>query len=134
MAKSIRSKCKRKARAEFRQTIGNDFYQKNMKKVQAKLKECVEKQTLSMESLERLSNALHTTTADDQAMMTDNDTMTATGVQLSEELQAAKEFKGENKAPGAIHKKSKKRKHSVKSAPTTTEPKEKRRPRFFVQF
>jgi hypothetical protein len=103
-----------------------------MEKVQSKLKECVEKQTMSVESLERLSNALQTTTAEDeQNMVTDNSNNDST-VQLSEELLAAKELKGENKVP-VVHKKSKKNKHSVKSA-NKKEPKEKRRPRYFVQF
>jgi len=132
MAKSIRSKIKRKARSEFRETIGNDFYQKNMEKIQAKLKECAETQTMSVESLERLSNALHTTTAKDStatedAMMAGEQTSI-----LTDELAVAKEYRGENKAPRkGIHKKSKKGKHKK----TTIVPeKKKKRPRYFVQF
>ena len=63
MAKSIRSKSKRKFRSEFRQTIGNDFYQKNMKQIQTKLKESVSNQTMSLESLERLSKAFDTSSS-----------------------------------------------------------------------
>ncbi|KAG7359645.1 DUF2423 domain containing protein [Nitzschia inconspicua] len=138
MAKSIRSKCKRKARAEFRNTIGNEFYQKHMAKVQEKMKDCLEKQTMSMDSLERLSNALHTATADEQvddAMQDDTTPPSPPIVQLSEELLAAKELKGENKATTTIHKKGKRRsKHSVKNNDHKKESKEKRRPRYFVQF
>ncbi|VEU36292.1 unnamed protein product [Pseudo-nitzschia multistriata] len=129
MAKSIRSKCKRKNRSEFRQTIGNEFYQKNMKKVQDKLRECAETQTMSVESLERLSNALHTTTPEDSTAV--EDAMMA-GNQASI-LEKAKEHKGENKAPTkGAHKKSRKGKH--KKATIVPEKKEKKRPRYFVQF
>ena len=104
-----------------------------MKKIQAKLKECADTQTMSAESLERLSNALHTTTAKDSTAM--EDAMMA-GEQtsiLTEELAAAKEYKGENKAPTkGVHKKSKKGKH--KKAPVAPPVKEKKRPRYFVQF
>lgn len=110
-----------------------------MKKIQAKLKECAETQTMSVESLERLSNALHTTTAKDSTAM--EDAMMA-GEQtsiLTDELAAAKEYKGLNEAPipkGAhkgkgAHKKAKKGKH--KNAPVVPV-KEKKRPRYFVQF
>mmetsp|Transcript_7546 Transcript_7546/g.18847 ORF Transcript_7546/g.18847 Transcript_7546/m.18847 type:complete len:131 (-) Transcript_7546:283-675(-) len=130
MAKSIRSKCKRKARSEFRATIGNEFYKKNMEKVQAKLKECAETQTMTLGTLERLSSALHTTTAEegDDAMVTGEQTSI-----LNEELAAAKELKGENKAPSkTVHKKSKKSKH--RKTTTIPDKKEKKRPRYFVQF
>jgi hypothetical protein len=114
-----------------------DFYQKNMTKVQTKLKECVEKQSMSMDSLERLSKALDTTTttisdsAEDTATMMVDDGITDSGIVLSEELLAAKELKGENMAP---KKSKKKKKHAVKAAAGKTETKEKRRPRYFVQF
>eukprot|EP00536_Pseudo-nitzschia_multiseries_P003983 jgi/Psemu1/295394/fgenesh1_pm.64_\ len=116
MAKSIRSKCKRKARSEFRSTIGNEFYQKNMEKVQAKLKACAETGTMSI------------TTAIEDAMMAGEQTSI-----LKQELAAAKELKGENKAPSkSVHKKSKKGKHTKTTA--VLEKKEKKRPRYFVQF
>ena len=108
-----------------------------MAKVQQKMKDCLEKQTMSMDSLERLSTALHTSTADEVAMEEDATTTVSSAIaSLSEELLAAKELKGENKAPikATIHKKSKRRsKHGVKAA-EKKEPKEKRRPRYFVQF
>ncbi|KAL3894702.1 MAG: hypothetical protein SGARI_007657 [Bacillariaceae sp.] len=123
-----------------------EFYQKNMTKVQNKLKESLEKQTMSMDSLERLSNALATSTPDDEAAAAMVDTTTSTeqpsqdlAAKLAEEHLAAKQLKGENTAPkAAIHKKSKKRKHAVAKSDskmdTTAATKEKRRPRYFVQF
>lgn len=99
-----------------------------MKKIQTKLKECAEKQSMSMESLERLSNAFHTTTPEDDASMVENT--------LSDELIVAKVCTGENKVPG-MQKKSKKRKHTVKKSTIIDdrkEKKEKQRPRYFVQF
>lgn len=101
------------------------------------MKDCLEKQTISIDSLERLSNALHTSTAADEVAMQDEATTVPLAIaNLSEELLAAKELKGENKAPikGTIHKKSKRKsKHGVTAA-EKKEPKEKRRPRYFVQF
>lgn len=104
-----------------------------MKKIQAKLKECAETQTMSAESLERLSNALHTTTAKDSTAMEDAMMAGEQTSVLTEEMAAAKEYKGENKAPAkGVHKKSKKGKH--KKTPVTPPVKEKKRPRYFVQF
>mmetsp|Transcript_41400 Transcript_41400/g.86899 ORF Transcript_41400/g.86899 Transcript_41400/m.86899 type:complete len:135 (-) Transcript_41400:448-852(-) len=54
MAKSIRSKSKRKNRTEFRNTIGTDVAKANMNIVQAKLQECVN--SGQMNSFDRLSN------------------------------------------------------------------------------
>lgn len=89
---------------------------------------------MSMDSLERLSNALRTTTPEEEAAATvDNETTTDLATKLSEEHLAAKQLKGENTAPKAIHKKSKKRKHAVKDK-AAAKPKEKRRPPYFVQF
>ena len=101
-----------------------------MKKVQAKLKECAETQTLSVESLKRLSNALHITTASENPA---EDTMMSSTSILTDELAAAKAYKGENKAPTkkGIKKKSRKLKHNKS---TTVPEKEKKRPRYFVQF
>ena len=56
MAKGLRSKAKRKNRAEFRSTIGQVAAAKNMETTQKKLQECVEKG--SMNSFERLSKLL----------------------------------------------------------------------------
>ena len=107
-----------------------------MAKVQSKLKESLEKQTMSMDSLERLSNALATSTPEQEAAaMVDTEPSQDLAAKLSEEHLAAKQLKGENTAPKAIHKKSKKRKHSVKSDSNKMDVvKEKRRPRYFVQF
>ena len=103
-----------------------------MKKVQAKLKECAETQTMSAESLERLSNALHTTTASDSTELEDAMMSGEKNSILTEEMAAAKEYKGENIAPTkGAHKKSKKGKHKKS---TIMPEKEKKRPRYFVQF
>eukprot|EP00535_Pseudo-nitzschia_heimii_P001133 CAMPEP_0197173656 /NCGR_PEP_ID=MMETSP1423-20130617/501_1 /TAXON_ID=476441 /ORGANISM="Pseudo-nitzschia heimii, Strain UNC1101" /LENGTH=101 /DNA_ID=CAMNT_0042622493 /DNA_START=179 /DNA_END=484 /DNA_ORIENTATION=+ len=101
-----------------------------MKTVQAKLKECVETQTMSMDSLERLSTALHTSTGNDGAQA--EDTMIASTSILADELAAAKEYKGENKAP--IKGAKKKSKNSKHKKAATVPAKEKKRPRYFVQF
>ena len=110
-----------------------------MKKIQDKLKECAETQSMSVESLQRLSNALHTTTADDttaveDAMMASEKTGTSI---LSKELAVAKELKGENTAASnpnpVVGKKARRSKHNKKST-IIPEKKEKKRPRFFVQF
>jgi hypothetical protein len=68
--------------------IAQEFHRSAMAKVQGRLRQCLEGQAMSMESLERLSNALHPATAGDEAaadatvdtpdggigmMMTDND-------------------------------------------------------------
>lgn len=100
-----------------------------MKKVQAKLKECAGSNAMSVESLERLSNALHTTTNKDSTGVEDAMMASGNSSSLTEEITAAKKFKGENKAP---NKKSNKGKHT-KSA-ITPQKKERKRPRFFVQF
>jgi hypothetical protein len=104
-----------------------------MEKIQAKLKECSETQTMSVESLERLSNALHTTPAENSTAIEDAMMAGEQSSILAEELEAAKSLKGENKAPiKGAHKKSKKGKHKKPTA--VPEKKEKKRPRFFVQF
>jgi hypothetical protein len=134
-----------------------EFHKKAMMKVQGKLKECVEKQCMTMESLERLSNALHTTSSsssnnnnntnnddvDDTTMTT---TVTAAVVAAAATADdeeairaAAKELRGENKALGTgsqIHKKTRIRTkhHSSKSVESQHQRKEKNRPRYFVQF
>ncbi|KAL7503297.1 hypothetical protein ACHAXN_001374 [Cyclotella atomus] len=54
MAKSIRSKSKRKNRTEFRNTIGTQAAKASMDVIQAKLQECVSSGQLN--SFDRLSN------------------------------------------------------------------------------
>jgi len=182
MAKSIRSKVKRKNRSEFRSTIGevsanrqsaavnttrfpfvvvpwpntlnihrrshsilNTFvhpvsqaaYQANMEKVQHKLKECVEKQ--SLESLEKLSGLLDSSIANDEEMRTnDDDASVDIPAIYSNEAVGAAEIRGENKAP--TKKLSKRRKHKLarkvdeKKGQRSADAGEKPRPRFFCQF
>lgn len=104
---------------------------------------------MTMESLERLSNALHTTSnesaLDDSEnnnnMSTDDErnvaAVTAKAL-LEDEIRAAKALKGENIALGTgsqIHKKKRIRpKHGHKSVESKHQLKEKKRPRYFVQF
>jgi hypothetical protein len=127
-----------------------DFYQKNMKKIQAKLAECADKQSMSIESLERLSNALHTAPAPTPPTPEDDDVMdennTSTTSPLSDELIAAKEFKGENIGVKlGTNKKSKKRKakHAVRKSTINVNnngkeqfvrAKGKQKPRYHVEF
>eukprot|EP00977_Amphora_coffeiformis_P008619 scaffold1953_cov176-Amphora_coffeaeformis.AAC.37 len=134
MAKSIRSKVKRKARAEFRATLGTVAYDKNMAKIQDKLKKCVEEQ--SLKSLDKLSEQLSTPAAHmEEDVM--NVPVEAGGPPT---MASPLDVKGENKAP--IKKKSSKRKHKLRSAAqkdsermsTEKIAKEKKRPRFFCQF
>ena len=121
-----------------------------MKKIQAKLAECADKQSMSIESLERLSNALHTAPAptpeDDDAMDENNTSTTTTTTPLSDELIAAKEFKGENVGVKlGTNKKSKKRKakHAVRKATINinnngkemfVRAKGKQKPKYHVEF
>jgi hypothetical protein len=128
-----------------------------MAKVQEKMKHSLEKQTMSIDSLERLSNALHTTTTttladndveEQQAFVFSNEeiTMMTMDDDVEEEKEGStllssksglidKKLKGENIAPkSTIHKRSDhKSKHGFKKG-EKKEPKEKRRPRYFVQF
>lgn len=61
MGKSIRSKCKRANRSEFRQTHGAKYIEHQQAVIQSKLQECTEKG--SMNSFERLSAMLDTDSA-----------------------------------------------------------------------
>ncbi|KAL7467325.1 hypothetical protein ACHAXS_007573 [Conticribra weissflogii] len=61
MAKSIRSKSKRKNRTEFRNTIGDQAAKANMAIVQAKLQQCISSGQLN--SFDRLSNLFSGNTA-----------------------------------------------------------------------
>jgi len=130
-------------------SISQDFYQKNMKQIQDKLKECAQAQTMSMESLERLSKALHKSNDameqdDAEINNIDNSMLTEEIEAHKKELQAAKKLKGENKAPRmqflptkkGIHKKSARTKKKTRSSKSgaTPEKKEKKKPRYFVQF
>ena len=104
-------------------------YNENMVKVQAKLKECVDKQ--SLKNLEHLSAQLAT-----DAMATEEPDVMEIPVEAGG-LVNPMEVKGENKAP--VGKKKSKRKHKLKSAEKKESEKmqtstEKRRPRFFCKF
>lgn len=105
-----------------------------MKKVQEKLKDCVEKQ--SLKSLDKLENIFGS--AQEEPLPESMDTTTV-GIDAVEGglIPASKELKGENKAP--ISRKARRSgKHSLKSATTKkkrqAEDQPKQRPRYFVQF
>ena len=49
-----------------------------MVKIQEKMKDCLEKQNISMDSLERLSNAMHTSTTSTTISSADDDDKKAT--------------------------------------------------------
>eukprot|EP00934_Nitzschia_sp_Nitz4_P002231 Nitzschia sp. Nitz4//scaffold70_size99833//45539//46006//NITZ4_004595-RA/size99833-snap-gene-0.145-mRNA-1//-1//CDS//3329557135//2231//frame0 len=128
MAKSIRSKCKRKARSEFRRTVGEEFHQKQMAKTQEKLKACIEQQSFkSLDKLTEIFDKAQEATPVEQ-METTNTTI---GIDAVDEMPA-KDLKGENKAP--VSKRSKSRKHAIKAVDTKKAERPKRRPKFFVQF
>jgi hypothetical protein len=138
MGKSIRSKIKRKHRAEFRATIGNEAYQANMKKVQARLKESLERQSLN--SLERLSSALGTEPGQESERMEEDEPLPAIDAGETAGTTLNKEVRGENKV--IVSKRSKrKQKHSYrmkgmerKQRVEAEGEKPKKRPRFFCSF
>lgn len=73
MAKSIRSKSKRKNRTEFRNTIGTDAAKANMAIVQSKLQECIN--SGQMNSFDRLSNLFSGNSTTASNSNNDNDGM-----------------------------------------------------------
>jgi len=101
-----------------------------MEKVQAKLKESVDMQ--SLKSLDRLSDMLGT--ADDaETPMQDYETP---AVDASETIACdidVSKVKGENKVP--LSKRRRRRmKHTLKASAKKEETKPKRKPKFFCQF
>ena len=141
MAKSIRSKCKRKARAEFRRTIGSEFHKKNQEKIQEKLKECVEKSN-STKSLDKIANLFHNSNDNDNdneegETSMDISTTAAIALETSETNNddVVNIAPAENKAR-PVRKTKRSRKHSIKKQKQTTKASggEKRRPKYFVQF
>lgn len=143
MAKSIRSKSKRKARAEFRRTIGEAAHQANMKIIQQKLAET--KQKGSLKSLERISSLMEvspdvdTDVNSNEAMMAEEELgvdalETTTGVLPS--MESSLMLKGENKAP--IKKSNRRRKHALASRTKKSSEKgpegTKQRPRYYCKF
>ena len=152
MAKSIRSKIKRKHRAEFRRTIGTvwisilancivvdsiliffdahtrlllrpqDAHDKAMEKVQSKLQEVVKKG--SMKSFDRLADMLDT---DGEPMA--EDATPPTPVVAT----------GENRAPAkggfkkTVKRKHKMRNNGTKDLPPSTK-KERPKPKYFCEF
>lgn len=122
MAKSIRSKTRRKSRAEFRNTIGEAAYQASQAKIQETLKTNVEQQ--SFQSLERLSGLL--SSGDDVTPAT----------RMETELPEVKKPAGENKV--IPRKRGRHNKHGLKSKlptkPKPMEKKERTKARFHCEF
>lgn len=103
-----------------------------MAEVQAKLKECVEKQ--SFKSLDKLADIFDN--AQETPVPESMDTTNAGSIGIDavdEHVIPAKELKGENKAP--VAKKSKRgQKFGLKASHKEKEARPKRRPKYFVQF
>lgn len=109
-----------------------------MEKIQAKLKDCIEKQTLK--SLDRLTDALDTRT-DDNAMLEGDDDNSSKSIPAfdASETKEPSEIKGENKV--IISKRSKrKQKHGYRMKAIPIERKHapekavKPKPRFHCAF
>mmetsp|Transcript_6123 Transcript_6123/g.16694 ORF Transcript_6123/g.16694 Transcript_6123/m.16694 type:complete len:129 (+) Transcript_6123:255-641(+) len=128
MAKSIRSKCKRKARSEFRSTIGTKAHNETAARIQKKLQENIGKQ--SMESLERISSVFEKSQATQDMVVTATST-SAVAIDANETMSP----KGENKVPVKRSRRAKKKlgKKTSTDGAVTTAP-NKRRPKFFCQF
>eukprot|EP00578_Thalassiosira_sp_NH16_P010677 CAMPEP_0181115966 /NCGR_PEP_ID=MMETSP1071-20121207/21704_1 /TAXON_ID=35127 /ORGANISM="Thalassiosira sp., Strain NH16" /LENGTH=118 /DNA_ID=CAMNT_0023200189 /DNA_START=110 /DNA_END=463 /DNA_ORIENTATION=+ len=105
MAKSIRSKAKRKNRTEFRNTIGTDAAKANMAIVQAKLAECIN--SGQMNSFDRISNLFAGNDTADSAMTTTTD---ATETGDDDAVMTVSTTKDASKIPA---KKSRANKHAV---------------------
>lgn len=103
-----------------------------MAEIQERLKNCVEKQ--SFKSLDKLTDIFDAAQEQNAADSMDVTPDTIGIDAVDDELIAAKELKGENRAPPA-RKAKRTRKHSLKTATTkTVEERPKRRPKYFVQF
>jgi hypothetical protein len=116
-----------------------DAYQANMAKVQEKLKVCIENQ--SMKSLDRLSEALDTTTTNnDQTESAEPMETDVSKTMMSPAIDALETAgKGENKVLVSKHSR-RKLKHSYRmkaverKISTETETKAKPKPRFYCAF
>ena len=104
-----------------------------MAEVQEKLKLCVDKQSLN--SLDKLSNVFGAAQEETlpESMDTTTTNTTIIGIDaVDDDVIAAKELKGENKAPVA-RKSKRSRKHGLQAAQKKTHA-ERPRPKYFVQF
>jgi hypothetical protein len=99
-----------------------------MSKIQEKLKETIEKQ--SMKSLERLTDLFDASQGPQSTMDVDGGEE-GVAVDALETVSKPLDLKGENKIPT---KKGKKRKHAIKAEKPKRQQREKRRPKFFCQF
>ncbi len=110
-----------------------DFHKKKMAEVQDKLKETVEKQ--SLKSLDKLANIFDEAQEETALESMDTTTTETVGIDaVDDDIVAAKELKGENKAP-VVRKSKRSRKYGLKTAEKKrSEERPKRRPKYFVQF
>lgn len=129
-----------------------EAYDKNMVKVQAKLKECIDRQSSSMTGLEKLSEQLangegpEPQNFDDTNKSNKNDNMiveeddkelgVADALETTTATVPAADLKGENKAPRRKTRRGKKYSYMLKAKgqQKSEEKKEKPRPKFFCQF
>jgi hypothetical protein len=99
-------------------------YKKQQTQIQDNLKDSVEKQ--SMKSLERLSNLLQPNSDGTEPELLETSLAVVDAMETT-----TVDSRGENKIPA---RKTKGRKHSLKSSKRSTEKLKKQRPKHFVQF
>merc|ERR1712151_922089 len=121
MGKSIRSKTKKESRTQLRKTIGENAAQKALTSTQAKLQECINQKTTSIDRLAKLFN---TEDKDgDKVMIIDsavttnakegNDIATAKKEQEIDEDGEEEVYADTTRVPGKKYEKIIKRKHGV---------------------
>mmetsp|Transcript_27237 Transcript_27237/g.45419 ORF Transcript_27237/g.45419 Transcript_27237/m.45419 type:complete len:141 (+) Transcript_27237:78-500(+) len=110
MAKSIRSKIKRKHRAEFRRTHGTVAHNKAMAIIQSKLKDAVNKGT--MNSFDRIADQLDT---DGDHMVDSTEVVKVVVDEIKVDGDDTVVQRGENKAPSSGRRISKRNKNKLSS-------------------
>lgn len=120
MAKSVRSKIKRKHRTEFRRTVGEDAAQKQMSIVQQKLQECISTgPETAVSSMQRLSKKLY----GEDGMASDNndnESMVEEVVDTDTAMvDGKKEDKIAHKKASSLVKRSYRRKKTIDAIPGT---------------
>mmetsp|Transcript_9435 Transcript_9435/g.14026 ORF Transcript_9435/g.14026 Transcript_9435/m.14026 type:complete len:167 (+) Transcript_9435:76-576(+) len=123
MAKSIRSKIKRKHRTEFRRTIGEEAAQKQMSIVQQKLQECISTgPDTAVSTMQRLSKKLF-----GEDSVSDHESMDAAAGEVAVDTDVAmvgdddgkREDKIAHKKASSLVKKSYRRKRPIDAIPGT---------------
>jgi formaldehyde-activating enzyme involved in methanogenesis len=112
-----------------------EFHKKKAAEIQEKLKDCVDKQ--SLKSLDKLTNIFDAAQEETAPETMDITNTTTIGIDAVDDdgIIAAKELKGENKAPGLAKKSKRARKHGIQAAvKKRKEEQATRRPKYFVQF